>query len=406
MNHAKPDSQGACRGISTRTTLAIHARKLEGGFFCKISLVHRPLVKWSMAAQNLTPRSARTVRTQQTSLQDTIKKWGLKCYPDPPGNGVHKILKETAKLWHGRYPRDVDPHYNPADPRYNLTVITTSAIGWDDEGQLMFVFLKGNNNREVLSKDAQQKALVGLPNFAWSNCDKSQRGALERANQFNIIDGQPNPVPAEEANGGFGARSTIWDLGATTHPKEYAQNQQALQHVLPLLEEMGNRFAEVLPRTFGHHKHKMRKLGPKFRLIANLPFTTYTFLRSAPAAINVDANAKVTPHTKVSPSAKAAYPEATLAELKVSATPTYALMTSVAPDDSPSYKGGEFCLVQYQLVFRVRPGDLLMAATSAHEHCNLSPVIGMKYSIIVYLKPQLTSPKVMRNYLAKNANVK
>ena len=98
-----------------------------------------------------------SVRTQQTSLLNTIQTLGLKCYPDPPGNGERKISKETAKLWRGRYPREIDPHYNPADPQYNLTVITEPAIGWDDEGQLMFMFLKN-----VLSEDAQEKALTGL----------------------------------------------------------------------------------------------------------------------------------------------------------------------------------------------------------------------------------------------------
>ena len=334
-----------------------------------------------------------SVRTQQTSLLNTIQKLGLKCYPDPPGNGVRKISKETAKLWRGRYPREIDPHYNPADPQYNLTVITEPAIGWDDEGQLMFMFLKN-----VLSEDAQEKALSGLPKFAWSNCDASPRGqlanpqfgTLNRANWFNRqqkFNGQPNPVLAEEVNGGLGGRWRPEELGASTHPKQAAQNRAALQHVKPLIAEMGNEFKEKLRKTFGHHKHKMRKIPPQFRLNTDSPFTTYTFLRSAPSAVHVDANAIVTPHTKVSP-----------------ATPTFALMTTVAPSDD--YKGGEFCLVQYGLAFKVRPGDLLMAATSKHEHCNLSPVIGLKYSIVVYLKPQLTSPKVMANYLAKNANIK
>lgn len=335
-----------------------------------------------MAAQNLTPRSARTVRTQQTSLQDTIKKWGLKCYPDPPGNGERKIPKQRVKSWKGYYLREVDPSYNP-------TVITYPAIGWDDDGQLMFMFLKN-----VLSEDAQQKAMVGLPHFAWSNCDDSSRGlqanprfgVLNRANWFNRSEGQPNPVVAEEVNGGFVGRKDISEMGATTNAKQAAQNRQALQSMLPLIIEMGDKFEEDLPKTFGHHKHKMRKV-PEVRLTPDFPFTTYTFLRSAPAAIHVDDNAIVTPHTKSS-----------------QATPSYALMTSVAPSDD--YKGGEFCLVQYELAFKVRPGDLLMAATSKHYHCNLSPVIGTKYSIILYVKGQLTSPKVMANYLAKKAKAK
>jgi hypothetical protein len=348
--------------------------------------------EWDMAIVRKPGSKSGTVRIQQTSLKDTIREWGLTCYPNPPGNGVRKIPKATAALWRGSYPCEIDPEYKPADPKYKLTVITTSAIGWDDAGQLMFVFLKGDDKREVLSKDAQQKALDSLPNFAWSNCDNSPRGqlanpkfgTLNRANWFNASEGQLSPVPAEEVNGGLGGRWTLEELGASTHPKQAAQNKRALQHVKPLIAEMGNRFAEVLPKTFGHHKHKMRKIPPDFRLNADSPFTTYTLLTSAPAAIHVDANAIVTPHTKVSP-----------------ATPTYALMTTVAPSDD--YRGGEFCLVQYGLAFKVRPGDLLMAATSKHEHCNLSPVIGLKYSIVVYLKPQLTSPKVMQNYLARNA---
>ena len=38
----------------------------------------------------------------------------------------------------------------------------------------MLVFLKGDDKREVLSKDAQQKELDSLRNFAWRNCDDSR----------------------------------------------------------------------------------------------------------------------------------------------------------------------------------------------------------------------------------------
>jgi hypothetical protein len=132
---------------------------------------------------------------------------------------------------------------------------------------------------------------------------------------------------------------------------------------------MGDKFALVLPKLFGHHNAKVR---PPFRLCGTVPFSSLTLLRSAPAAVHVDHNGKK----------------------------MYACMTSVAPDDPPKYSGGTFCLAQYGLAFAVRPGDLLIAATSEHEHCNLSPVIGEKYSVIAYVKNIITNKRMREEYMA------
>lgn len=62
-------------------------------------------------------------------------------------------------------------------------------------------------------------------------------------------------------------------------------------------------------------------------------------------------------------------------------------MTTIKPPSGS--KGGEFCFVEYGVQIGVAPGDLLIAATPKHWHCNLSPVIGTKYSIICYFKDAL-----------------
>ena len=307
-----------------------------------------------MATQNLTRWYRKTVRTQQTSLMDTVLKLRLKPYQ----NLVPRYTKEQAISWRFSYVPELI-----LDQKYKHQLITESSIGWDENDQVLFVFRKG-----VLGDAEQLQALHGLKAMGWSKCHRSKRKELKRADWFNRSEGQLDPVPAEEVNMGFGARSYIYDMGS--EKKYYKQNQKAAPDLTPLLLEMAAKFGDVLPKLFGQQDARVKL---PFRL-QNLPFTTLTLLRSAPAAIHVDHNGKA----------------------------MYACMTSVAPQ---KYTGGTFCLVQYGLSFAVTPGDLLVAATSENEHCNLNPVVGEKYSVIAYVKKVVTNNKRLRDeYIADPKN--
>lgn len=112
-----------------------------------------------------------------------------------------------------------------------------------------------------------------------------------------------------------------------------------------------------------------------FRQGGIAPFSTITLLKSAPAAVHVDGNGI-----------------------------PYACMTSVASEE---YRGGTFCLVERGLSIAVRPGDLLIAATWKNEHCNLSPVVGTKFSVIAYFKNVLrknSASSLLGDWLANPGN--
>ena len=77
-------------------------------------------------------------------------------------------------------------------------------------------------------------------------------------------------------------------------------------------------------------------------------------------------------------------------------------MTTLA---APGTTGGELCFPEYALKVPVKPGDLLIAATSREWHCNLSAVKGLKFSVVCY-KRKLDSLKMLRTYKLKVAESK
>lgn len=281
-------------------------------------------------------------RTATISLpkwpDDIVRKFNLKRYDFKP------ILPKgkAASLKGDKKKKKKAEYITEAIPGYQIQhEINGDAIGFDEKGRLMFVFLKG-----VISERVRDRTLVGLRKMEFRSCNKSGRPELREAIRFN---GHTNPE-AGEINTGY------MHLAREFKIKQSARNERRLQFILPLLRAMDGRYQKVLPRQFGeqnrkikaHHRHGFS------------PFSTLTFLRSAPSAVHVDAR---------------------------NGAGALACMTTIKPPSGS--KGGEFCFVEYGVQIGVTPGDLLIAATPKHWHCNLSPVVGTKYSIICYFKDAL-----------------
>ena len=81
-------------------------------------------------------------------------------------------------------------------------------------------------------------------------------------------------------------------------------------------------------------------------------------------------------------------------------------MTSVAdPDPAKRYSGGTFCFVKYGVSVAVTPGDILIASTPQDWHADLTPVQGLKYSIVAYYKQTLHSPNILAKYRLEKAEM-
>ena len=141
--------------------------------------------------------------------------------------------------------------------------------------------------------------------------------------------------------------------------KQSAEVERHSSSLYKLLDAMAAIYAEKLPRYFRIPNMRIKE---KHRH-GFTPFTTLTFLKSAPAAVHLDAR---------------------------NGADSLACMTTVAdPDPAKMYSGGAFCFIEYGVEIQVKPGDLLIGATPKNWHCNLSPVQRLKYSVIAYSKKAL-----------------
>jgi len=224
------------------------------------------------------------------------------------------------------------------------TTIQGNAIGWDSKGNLMFLYLQN-----VIPGDMRNTAFAAFEKMQFRSCNKSGRLELKGAVAFN---GHKNPEAAE-INTGY------MHLAREFKIKQSAVAEPYMKDVVRLLDTMSDIYARVLPRYWRIPNMRIQK---KHRH-GFTPFTTLTFLRSAPASVHLDAR---------------------------NGADSMACMTSLAnPNPANLYSGGAFCFIEYGVEIRVRPGDLLIGATPKNWHCNLSPVQGLKYSVIAYSKKAL-----------------
>lgn len=318
------------------------------------------------------------VRTKATRM-DPATKFNLQKYPLQP------ILPENlVKSWCGyrvtkQHPARAAQYPVIADPAYLSKIryhIDHDAIGWNEEGRLMFVFRKG-----VLDKEVQNEAFEGLQQLDaagsfWS-CNKSHRPELKGAVGFNT---PAATVEARELNIGHHEMGRIF---------KFTRGNPKLEYYLKtfnLLHQMSGVYQRTLPDHFRAQNSNVPAKGvvPAAKHRVGIPadlrlgmsaFSTIALLKSAPSAVHKDSKNG----------------------------DNFACMTSVAdPDPAQRYSGGTFCFVKYGVTIAVTPGDILIASTPQDWHANLTPVQGLKYSIVAYYKRTLHSPKMLLAYrLAK-----
>jgi hypothetical protein len=292
-----------------------------------------------------------------------IKKYNLKPYYLTPFYGRKTVrdwggLRETEKRAEraARWPMEADPNYAIK------MVITENAIGWNEEGKLMFLFIKSETLQETIAQPMPTDALAALQALDFKSCDDSKRPELKRANDFN---GSNAPVRAEELNLGYGADRRIYGFVETAlQMPEYSK-------LFETLHWMSGVYQKTLPQ---HFRLQNTKIKTMFRQGISV-FSSVALLKSAPSAVHVDSRNG----------------------------DSFACMTTV--DTPAGYKGGTFCFVQYCTSIAVGPGDILIATTPRDWHCNIAPVVGEKYSIVAYYKQALHSPGLFNKYQVKVAEM-
>jgi hypothetical protein len=321
------------------------------------------------------------VRTKATRM-DPATKYNLKKYylqPILPESlvkgwcGYRKTVQHPARA--AQYPVIADPVYL-SKIKYH---IDHNAIGWNEDGRLMFVFRKG-----VLDHDLQNEAFDGLQELDraksfWS-CNKSHRPELKGAVGFNT---PAATVEARELNIGHHEMGRIF---------KFTRGNPKLEHyekVFNLLHHMNGVYATTLPNHFRAQNSNVPAKGvvPVAKHRVGIPaelrlgmsaFSTIALLKSAPSAVHKD-------------SKNGDY---------------FACMTSVAdPDPAKRYSGGTFCFVKYGVSVAVTPGDILIASTPQDWHANLTPVQGLKYSIVGYYKQTLHNPNMLAAYRLAQAEM-
>jgi hypothetical protein len=276
------------------------------------------------------------------------------------------------KALHWEYlPQDRLQEYVKGDPVTRSTLRFSrypDSLGGDKTEKigLSFLLLKG-----VISEDVQERAREGLVEMDWPSPTRKETCGAASFNR-KVPKGQRkySTPQAGELTGGYTVRG-----GMIEYTKLPRLGHQKLRYeaTYPLLQEMHDVFARVLPLYFGGSPGMEKQVGAhganlrisaKKRQAVTTPASTITMLRSCPAALHTDPNGS---HLGL------------------------ACMTSVKGTE---YTGGTFCLLEYGIQVPVLPGDLLIAATAREWHCNLTPVQGEKYSIVCYYRTGVDNPKM------------
>ena len=250
-----------------------------------------------------------------------------------------------------------------SDSKYALDTLTESTICYYPNGDVLALFLKGDifkSSRKALPalipESIRDLAFEGLSQIPFDPDDgfhKPKRRATRGA-----IDWNPD---AKELVFGYTDAGTIELTKATeAQVKHY-------EKVLPLIRLMNAIYARILPKEYA--AAGMYTVARKRFRQGGTTFTTITVNRNCPTALHKDSYNH----------------------------PGLIAMTTLA---APGTTGGEFCFPQYALKVPVKPGDLLIAATNREWHCNLSPVVGLKFSMVCY-KRRLSSLTQLRTFAFK-----
>jgi hypothetical protein len=291
-------------------------------------------------------------RIVPSTLTFTEKRWFtalIKKYQMRSMFLKQKLPSATAQSYRNRYLDQVDPAYTAKLAR----PLKMNAIGWFN-GKPVFILLRGQIGPVI-----QKRAFDELEAIAtvFTSCKDSARPELKKAIQYN---GHKNPEASE------------WNPGhnATRHGTiEPSKHGAAIgPHVGKLLRVMYAIYQKTLPKEW----LMPNTLCPEPFRIAGTGFARLAVLKSAASAIHTDgANGT-----------------------------GFAAMTTLSGE--PRYKGGTFCFVEFGIQIAVQPGDILIAATPRHLHCNIEPIKGLKYSVVAYFRQVLGTSQIMnKKYRAK-----
>jgi hypothetical protein len=284
-------------------------------------------------------------------------------------NGEAYLWADIANPSEKRNPKYIDKISSSKKPAgYKLAApITQSTLGWNinSKGKIepMFIFLKGK-----IDADLQANALAELKRqpTPFKSCAKSGRPELKQAVRYN---GHKNPE-ASEWNPGFREKKRYGYIEPVSDLTPYPE-------LRALLEQMSDIFRRFFPRKWGHAftmcPEPFRLKGKSGR---SLPYSRLAILKSAASAIHVDADNGM----------------------------GVACMTTIEDSNDP-YKGGTFCFVEYGLQIAVRPGDMLIANTPEHWHCNVAKITGTKYSIVAYFSKRLASQPMVEKWRAQTGQI-
>jgi hypothetical protein len=254
-----------------------------------------------------------------------------------------------------------------SDPKYAADTLTTSTVLYYPNGDVMAVFLKGDlfkSSRASLTplipESIRDRAFEGLSQipFKRDGFEEPSRRPTKGAVDWNH--------EAKELLFGY------MDAGSIDATRTTTKYEEPYDKVMTLVRLMNGIFARMLPKEYAEAgRHKLSRA--EFRA-GGTPFSTVTVNRNCPTGLHKDTRNH----------------------------PGLIAMTTLA---APGTTGGAFCFPQYALKVPVKPGDLLIAATSREWHCNLSPVVGLKFSVVCYRR-KLSNAKMLRTYDIKQGEKK
>jgi hypothetical protein len=307
--------------------------------------------RWQNGGMAHVPSSALRPYTRKKTIALTWKAL-QKRYPGLRKIYLKRVLpNKQAQKWHAQYVEQTDQTYLASKITHQ---VTSSTLG-KHRGEVVFLFLK-----DVISPMDRAIARLGLDLMHFSPCNhQSSRPELKNAITYNQ---HMNPI-AGECNPGWGTR------GGIKLKLDSLNNKAAIPYLDPLVLTMGDVFQQTLP---GILRQQNPHVPAPFRHGLSI-FTNLTILQSACSAIHKD-----TPNGK-----------------------GFACMTTVQ-GPGRTYSGGTFCFVDFGVTIAVKPGDLLIANTPDHWHCNIGAVKGVKYSVIGYFKRFLTGKGFITGWRGRN----
>ncbi len=321
------------------------------------------------------------VATECVRIQKTLIQW-KKMLDHPEKLPEHLRLKEVT-LEPGSFlpSRQIETKwqykYFPEDPERLFPTIADSTLFWypakahkyfphvlykGEQREIAGVFLK-----KVIPQSLQDEVYAVMEQMWWRAPGRPETKTAEDRQKGNIVTPRELTLGLSKARHEKSAR-----LSANTKK----QHEEHLQVLFKLTNHMTACFARVLPNYFGmQNSSGVVHLNPERRTPAGpgekatgiqdwmrfglSSFSTITLLRSCPASVHKDKNARRNLHN-------------------------FACFTSLGS----GFKGGRLCFLEYGIKIPVGPGDMFIAQSSREWHYNVDPVVGTKYSVICYYQPR------------------